>query len=103
MPVLYIHRKLCLLLISVFCFSANANQVDYRYNLRGQLVAEKRDEKHNYHNLDALGNRLSVLYGSNGAHLSRPVLNEPANGAIFNFRIVDLSVSMARGRTIPSS
>jgi len=84
-PVLYIHRKLCLLLISVFCFSANANQVDYRYNLRGQLVAEKRDEKHNYHNLDALGNRLSVLYGSNGAHLSRPVLNEPANGAIFNF------------------
>ncbi|MEZ8101102.1 LamG-like jellyroll fold domain-containing protein [Vibrio bivalvicida] len=85
MSELNILLKLCFLFIAMLCSSVNAYQVEYRYNLRGQLVSEKGAGENNSHNLDSLGNRLSVLYGSNGAHLSSPVLNEPANGAVFNF------------------
>lgn len=48
-------------------------------------MSEKGTGESNYHNLDALGNRLSILHGYDGSRLSNPVLNAPVDGAVFNF------------------
>ncbi|QJY38974.1 hypothetical protein HOO69_20730 [Vibrio europaeus] len=85
MRELSVFLRLCLIFSATFCFNTSANQIEYRYNLRGQLVSEKGTGESNYHNLDALGNRLSILHGYDGSRLSNPVLNAPVDGAVFNF------------------
>ncbi|MCF7507296.1 hypothetical protein [Vibrio sp. L3-7] len=65
-------------------FYINASQVEYRYNLRGELINEKAGQEFNYHAVDALGNRLSVSKVEVSSNLNPVTLTAPDNYSIKN-------------------
>ena len=65
-------------------FYINASQVEYRYNLRGELINEKADNEFNYYAVDALGNRLSISKVEVSSNLNPVTLTAPDNYSIKN-------------------
>lgn len=84
MTFINISLKTLMLYLLLGFFYINASQVEYRYNLRGELINEKADNEFNYYAVDALGNRLSISKVEVSSNLNPITLTAPDNYSIKN-------------------